>query len=258
MNKSVRIWPITGLDLDYRVDKGNAELPGLTAAMESRVSELWDCANDRRGGALFNGRLLSISAMNEPPGAGTVWGRFTEYRRFMAQLEDPSLYGELQVNPLAVTGLIDCADGILIGKRGEVTEDAEYWEVLPSGGVSESCVSDSGEVDMACQLRREFEEEVGKGLPAFVNVAPAFWMFQESTHVVDIVLRATVKSTLAEVLQRFKANENREYEAVDAISLLSVADKLKNERHIFSNTTICILEALLANLDDKSARTNVD
>lgn len=250
MGKSVRIWPITGLDIHYQVDKMNNELRGLTPTMESRVSKLWDCANEKRGGALFNGRLLSISAASEAPSAGTVVGEFTEYRRFLAQLEDPSLYGELQVNPLAVTGLIDCADGILIGKRGEVTEDAEYWEVLPSGGVGELCVSDSGEVDLASQLRREFEEEVGKGLPGFVNVSPAFWMLEESTHVVDIVLRATVKSTLTEVLQRFKANKNREYEAVDAISLYSVADKLKNERHIFSNTTICILEALLADLSD--------
>lgn len=243
MTKPVRIYPIAELDLDFRVDTEHGELPELTPALDRRVAELWHEATIRRGHALFNGRMLGFAAEPETPGAAAL--EFTEYRRFLAQLEDPSLYAQLNVNPLAVTGLIECKDGILIGKRGEVTQDPGLWEVLPSGGIGEPFVGADGEVDLARQLRAEFEEEVGPGLPEFENVAPAYWLQERSTHVVDIVLRATLASTLFQVLDRFGANPNHEYRAIDAIPVDGVAERLKAEREVFSETTLCILDAVV-------------
>jgi len=245
MSNHVTISPVTDLNLQFNVSMEDNNLPVLEPEIDIRVGEIWDLAVKKRDRGVYNSKVVTVATSDCPLESAITRAEFTEYRRVLAQLEDPSLFTNLEIYPLAVTGFINCADGILIGKRGEVSQDSGCWEVLPSGGIEESCVRENGVVDLSCQLRCEFNEEVGENLPELEDITPIFWIVEEQTHVVDIVLRATIPCTLGEILDSAGKNENNEYLNIDAVSNSSIPDELNNASRTFNNTTVQILTALM-------------
>ena len=87
------------------------DMPPLSDALDARVGALWDTAAKRvaDGGAgrLFNGRIFSIDSI-EPD---LILGHWTEYRRHVAQLEDPALFDALGIRSLSACGVLLCGAG---------------------------------------------------------------------------------------------------------------------------------------------------
>ncbi|MFY9988630.1 MAG: hypothetical protein WAK31_28010, partial [Chthoniobacterales bacterium] len=79
--------------------------PKLPASLESEVEAIWRTEKVKRGAKLFNGTLFAVQQIS----GTTVSGRLVEYRRFVAQLRRPEFFAELQIRPLAVTGLLQNA-----------------------------------------------------------------------------------------------------------------------------------------------------
>jgi len=136
-------------------------LPGsqeaLPPSLENVVEGIWQAKRRCRGSHLFNGTLFSVCELSD----GTVTGRFVEYRRFVAQVQRPELFLELQVRPLAVTGLLQNADGIFFGLRNsEMAQQPSCWELIPAGGIDDSRLMD-GRIEPQEQILAELEEEVG-------------------------------------------------------------------------------------------------
>jgi len=119
----------------------NATPLTLSNVIEAEVERLWQAEQARRGKALFNGKILSAVEIT-PNG---ILGQIVEYRHLIAQRAQPELFGALNVRPVAVSGLLDCANGIVFGRRaGSMTQDAGLWELAPSGGLDTSKVAGGG------------------------------------------------------------------------------------------------------------------
>ena len=76
---------------------------------QAAVDELWRSALDEPEGVLFNDSMLNFDEVRTAPGRVDIWGRFTEYKYYMAQHRQPSL--DLGIQPLAVSGLVTVREG---------------------------------------------------------------------------------------------------------------------------------------------------
>jgi len=90
------------------------EMAALPPALDARVEAIWTRALARtEPGGLFNGLVFSIDAITPE----RITGHLTEYRRLVAQIEDPTLFAGLGVRSLAACGVLRCPGGIVIGRR---------------------------------------------------------------------------------------------------------------------------------------------
>ena len=142
---------------DLKVRLGG-KTPSPSPEVLERVATIWEAEKSKRGKALFNGSLFSIDSVS--PTEITGW--LAEYRWFLAQRRDPALRRALCVHPLGVTGVLCCADGVVLGRRaGSVEMDAGLWELVPSGSVDGSVTGPDGEIDLRGHLLTELKEEIG-------------------------------------------------------------------------------------------------
>jgi ADP-ribose pyrophosphatase YjhB (NUDIX family) len=161
----------------------DGEAPPLPARVDARVRRLWEAEQKRRGAALFNGRVFSVEKVSRH----RVSGCFVEFARYVAQRRAPRLYDALVVRPLAVTGLLRCADGVVFGRRlGGSLQDPDCWELVPSGFVDPSARHATGALSLESQLLRELEEEVGIESAKVAGAAPFCVVEDPRTHIIDV------------------------------------------------------------------------
>jgi hypothetical protein len=182
----------------------------LAPSLEREVDALWQKELLQRGSKLFNGPLFSIEQISDE----TVSGRFVEYRLFLAQMRRPELFAELRVQPLAVTGLLQNADGLFFGYRGsDVAQQPECWELIPAGGIDRGTLTESGQILPVQQLLAELNEEVGLNLTDISPPRLVCFCKDENTHIFDLVWElqtmlnaASVMSAHARIAQAEHAN----------------------------------------------------
>ncbi len=150
------------------------DFPGWDQALADCYDDVeinWRREQDKRGPALFNGRLANMIGwqLDSFRGNQTINLRvhFIEYKAFLAKRINPKL--PLPVQPVGVCGLcvgyIDDSPAVLMARRAEdVTQYPGYWEMVPSGTLDESCTGEDGTIDCARKITEEFTEETG--LPA--------------------------------------------------------------------------------------------
>ena len=109
----------------------------------------------RQAGRLFNGRVFSADTIT----AKHITGHLTEFRRIVAQMEQPGLFADLEVRPLAVCGVLRCAGGVVVGRRHRTAiYQAGMWRLAPTGSVDASAVNDDGVVDLRRQRLNRLRE----------------------------------------------------------------------------------------------------
>ena len=167
--------------------------PPISARAEEALERIWrrDLADPDR--LLFNGTLFSVAAIEK----GRIAGHFIEYRRYHAQRREPGLFPELRVRPLAVTGLLEIAEGIVFGCRGTaVAQESGAWELAPAGGIDRDAVID-GKIDPATQIVLELHEELGIESRQLTRIDPFCVLEDTESHVIDfgIALAADRKAT---------------------------------------------------------------
>jgi hypothetical protein len=132
--------------------------PALPPSLEEEVHEIWQEERAWRGSALFDGPLFSVEEISPQ----TVAGRFVEFRRYLAQERRPELFSQLRIQPLAVTGLLQNAEGLFFGCRSSaVALQPGCWELIPSGGVDRTALTEASHIHPAGHILTELEEEVG-------------------------------------------------------------------------------------------------
>ena len=202
--------------LRVRVRGSDAPMPADVAAI---VSEIWDHERRRRPG-LFNGRVFCADAIAHDE----IVGHWTEYRRVLAQLRRPALFDALRIRSLAVTGLIDCADGLVLGRRHR---DAVYfpgcWQAAPAGSVE----ARSGDgVDLAEQLLAELREELGMTPSDIVSMRPVSAIGHADSRIVDIGFLLETPLAFSEIERLHAAGGNAEYDALRAIPAAALPEFL--------------------------------
>lgn len=158
--------------------------PSLPSFIEQEVEQIWRAERVEFGSALFNGPLFSLEEIS----GHTVTGRFVEYRLFLAQERRPELFPELRVQPLAVTGLLQNAEGLFFGYRSSaVALQPDCWELIPSGGIDRTTLTEASQIHPAGQVLAELQEEVG--LSAAEVAAPRLLCFSEDPlhHIFELV-----------------------------------------------------------------------
>ncbi|MEJ0016731.1 MAG: NUDIX hydrolase [Acetobacteraceae bacterium] len=190
-------------------------MPDLPAPLEQEVERLWRVAAERvaAGGAgrLFNGQVFSADAITPP----LVTGHLTEFRRIVAQMECPDLFAELGVRPLAVCGLVHCADGVVVGRRHRAAiYQAGMWQLPPAGSVDAGAVGPDGVVNLRRQLLGELQEELGLPPDAVGEPRPLCIVEHPGSHVSDFGMALVTSLSAAAVLAAHRSGGNGEYEQV--------------------------------------------
>lgn len=210
-------------------------------AVRARVEAMWDSALRTPGAAFVDGELFSLSAAAGAELRGPLVGRFVKYRYYHAQRHDPSLSAELRIRPLAVTGVITCRDGVVIGQRlASAGKDAGLWEIVPAGGIEPCCLLPDGRIDPRVQLEKEMREEIGLGAADIAAVEPLLAMVEGD--VTDIVFRTTVARDRREIQAAFARLPAPEHAAIDVIEPASV--RLHAPERRFSASARALLLAL--------------
>lgn len=204
----------------------------------AHVDRIWSEQKAKSGNSLFNGRFFSLL-----PGRLDE-GFFTDYKFWLAQRINPSLQATMSLRPLAVTGLVRCADGILFGRRSaEVQQASGYWELIPSGGVDEAAfIKEENRVDPLRQFYAELQEETGLSPDRISSIYPLGVLEDHDEHVVDIVISAKTGVTRQEILQYFKDIKDNEHKEVAIIGDDEMRYFIDGNSSFLLETTLRILE----------------
>jgi hypothetical protein len=182
--------------------------PNLPSALDARVEAVWQEERRVRGEGLFNGSILSL-VRYEPQRLAV---RRSDYRRVVAGLREPDLAAALDIRPLAVTGIVRCASGIVLGHRAkDLAHDGGLWEPAPAGSLDR--------LEPEIQLMLELEEELGIR-PQEVTECRAIGLLENTETLVHDIL-FTVHTTLsAEAITAAHAERaTKEYAAVTIVPI---------------------------------------
>ncbi len=173
----------------------------LDSAIPQDVSEQIEALWQRHAGDRFNGTLLSV-VRYEP---GLLVARPVSYKACFAQHLDPSLHEILHIQTLAVSGVIQVNQAVLLAKRSEsVTQYPGYNELVPSGSVMTRFVSPEGGIDYQGQLLEELWEEVGIPATAVKQITPFALIPDATGHVLDIAMQIETELSAEQVLAAFE------------------------------------------------------
>lgn len=210
----MRVVPI-GERLAIRAAAPETELPG---PLKGRVEAAWADIK-RRNPLAEDGRIFSVTGISSE----RIEGRFVPYRWRAAQVARPELKQGLAVTALAVSGLLFCADGVVIGRRSPHVGHPGLWELVPSGGVS------ADPPDWRGAILSELSEEVGLQERDIASVVPFCLVEDEKDAVVDIGIRIETSLTGAEIVDRHRSLAAKEYGEI-IVSAVSQASALLSSR----------------------------
>ncbi|MGE0416118.1 MAG: NUDIX hydrolase [Acetobacteraceae bacterium] len=202
--------------IEVRIDRAMTPLPD---DVEQRVETLWQAAirrvADGGAGQLFNGRVFSADTITP----ARIGGHLTEFRRIVAQMDDPSLAPILDIRPLAVCGVVLGRDGVVIGRRptGAVYQPG-MWQLPPAGSVDSHAARPDGRIDLIGQLATEFTEELGLPATAIRSTRPLCAVEHPGSRVTDLGIAIATDLTADEITVAHRANGNREYDPLRVLA----------------------------------------
>jgi hypothetical protein len=217
----------------------------LPSELEARVAGVWSAeVRDRPG--LFNGRMLTALGYDD----GLVRAGFTEYRRFVAQRRDRALRAALGVQPIAVSGLVETADGeVMLGRRGDgVTQYPGCWESVPSGTLDERALAGGTPVagsvlDPAPCLLAELEEESGIAAADVAQVVMIGLFLDAAEDTLDVAYFVRLSLDAEQVRKRVAARADRgEYAEIATLGAAAAGTYL--ERSGVVPTSRALLQAV--------------
>ena len=181
------------------------EMPALDEGLERAVAEHWRRSGVGRG--LFNGRVFSATRVE----AGVVEGHWTEYRRVVAQMEEPQLAAWLGIQSVAVCGVVVGVNGVVVGRReARAAYQAGLWQLAPAGSVDFTAATAEG-ADWQVALFAELREELGIEENEVAAMTP-LCLVQHPSGVLDLGVRIECKLDEMAILARHRARGNGEYD----------------------------------------------
>jgi len=200
---------------DVRVIEDEAARPSPSPAVLARVDALFERERARRGRALFDGKLFSVSEIRP----GGVRGWFADYRWWAAQHVEPSLFEALRVRPLGVTGLVRAGDSTLFGRRSaNVLTNAGRYELAPSGGVEPSARDARGELSLVSQVLAELVEELALAPDRVALATPLALIEDHDTRVLDACVEIRLDLSRDELLAHLASIVSDDYDDLVCVS----------------------------------------
>ncbi len=217
-----RDWVIHEVQADVRAQIIR-QPPSLSVALQAEIDALWDVAQARTGGGLFNGRVFSVDEITP----GLLSGHMTEFRRVVAQIERPELHDALRVRSLAVCGTLCCATGVVLGRRpaGAVYQ-ASMWQLPPAGSVDAGALRPDGTLDLQGQLFRELDEELGLQPDDVTELRPFSLVEHPGSHVLDLGFLLRTPLSAAAVVAAHSRGGNDEYQDVEVVPFAALSARI--------------------------------
>lgn len=174
---------ITSISCDFQIQVNYSATPlQLSEKTHFKIEEIWKQELIRTRGKVFNGEILSAAEVSP----NQIKGHFVEYKHYLAQTRDPSLFNELQIQPVCVCGCTFAGNKILIGKRSDyVTAYANCFELVPAGGIDPSSV-ENDYANIVKQVEIELKEEAGLTAEMIEKITPKFLLFCPQTHIYEV------------------------------------------------------------------------
>lgn len=205
--------------------------------IKGRIDAIWADERRKRGDRLCNGPIYSLVEHR----ADRLLIQPAEYRHAVARRCAPELaVAGLAIRSLAVTGLLLCADGLVLGRRGAgVAADAGLWEPAPAGGLSRP--------DPVGQILEELHEELGLEPARIVRHDACGLVEDTESGVIDIVFRLQTTATAEEIRGAHAAHATDEYAALVILPSSALAGFLQaNHDHLLPalRPMLCLAEVL--------------
>ncbi len=202
----------------------NAAPPQLSPAVDTEIETLWEAAQARTGGVLFNGAVFSADVIS----TNCLSGHMTEYRRIVAQIASPALHAALNLRPLAVCGMVRCTDGVVLGRRSMHAGYAPgIWQLPPAGNVDAGAVDADGHIDLKRQMLRELEEELGVGSDDVISMEPLCLVEHPDSHILDLGFLIDLRLDAAALLAAHAAAaDRREYDPLTVVPTAQFVERL--------------------------------
>lgn len=212
--------------------------PAPSPEVLARIDQLWADEQESRGAAIENGRILSLFKTDSAK--LQVWE--TQYKWWIAQRRDPSLFSEIRIRPLAVTAFTHLGNAIVVARRShELTQDAGLWEIPPSGSVDADRALKNGTIDIVAQLHSELSTELNIGPSLVLALRPFALMEDTVDNVVDIVFDVCLAPHREEVESLFEVRASTEYTEIGIWPFSNLRDHLARERQQMSPSAVAIL-----------------
>lgn len=207
MNPTEQSWSLTALSPEIAVTCHEAP-PISDPALERGIEAIWQETLQKHPG-LYNGRVFCLSGLAET----ALTGFWCEYRWVLAQMRSVELGARLKLRSLAVTALLICPDGVVLGRRNPSSLYLPgFWQGVPAGSVEARTGDET--IDLRAQLLEELEEEVG--LSDGVSVSGPFLACEhDTTHIVDIGFAIHAGQDFAAIKAAWRARANDEYDALE-------------------------------------------
>lgn len=197
-------WPVFPVHPSLRL-RVTRDMPPLSPALDAAVERLWVPARDRLG--LFNGLIFSADRVTPD----LVEGHWTEYRREVAQVADPSLRPALGIRNLAVCGILCGPGGVAAGRRdARAAYEAGLWQLPPAGSV-DTGAAEPGGASWQAALLSELAEELGIP-PGAVRALHPVCLVEHPTGVLDLGIRIDTDLDAAAIHRHHAQAPHREYD----------------------------------------------
>ena len=207
---------------------------GDTAALEKQFSlhaeaieGVWSQAR-RNNPSLFNGRLFCCVSVDATPDRAVVSGCFMDYKQYYASqvLADiPALM------PVAVSGMVLMnvreRPMTMLGRRHpSTTTNAGWIELVPSGGLDDSCLISGGIPDHRTMLLHELEEETGIEAGNVLHVKEFLLVLDHAVNTLDICMLLELGQW--EQRECFPKG-NGEYTSLEILAVEAAARRVRDE-----------------------------
>ncbi len=192
------------------------------------VESHWELQKEQNS-SLFNGTILSYYAHHFEGDTLHIDCSFAEYKYYLAQLAGKVSMG---IKPLAVSGLIIDKDNntFLARRSSKVTEYKEYYEFVPSGGLSKEDIKER-KVFFKERLAMELEEETTLSSDDIIEIDPLGLILDRKDNVFDICMRVSLKGSLNQRQNQASLIRSNEYLQPKIISMGEV-DRFFQQRKI--------------------------
>jgi len=205
---------ILRLNPDFKIIRTDQPLEP-SPAIAARIAEIWQAEQERKGGSLFDGKILALVSAT----ADAIQVVPTLYSVILAARRDPMVREGLGIAPLGVTSVLSCRDGFVIGRRSpSLAMSPGLWEVMPAGGLETT--------DPGAQLIQEFEEELGLP-PSLVTRREAKALVRISHKgVANILFRLHAECDRESINQAFAASGSDEHTEIDVVPVSDLYRRL--------------------------------
>ncbi|MDJ0391507.1 hypothetical protein QMO56_25725 [Roseomonas sp. E05] len=229
-------WQYAPLDSTLEIHCHDAP-PPVPPDLQPVLEAHWQAAQEKAGGRLFDGPVFTLTAVS----AARLEGAFVGYKALVAQTREPALYARLGLRALSVCGVLECADGVVLGRRGEAaTYQPGMWQLPPAGSVDASARRGT-RIDARAQILSELEEELGLAETEVEAATPFCLVVHPGTHYHDLGIRLRTALRGEEILARQEKVIHREYLELRIVPRQDLPDFLNaTSQHVVPTTSILL------------------